>query len=159
MPQIESTTLKAFRYRLYPTKAQRTALDNTLLLCQRLSNGMVKERCGAYRKAGKSLTAYEQMKSSPEVKAAMPEYTGVNAQVLQDAAGQVFQGLFPPRQSRPESRVSEIQGSGQVRQFHVPPALTEQRLCRREARHICPKLATLASSATALFSASPRLWP
>ncbi|GBF05285.1 transposase, IS605 OrfB family [Deinococcus aerius] len=94
---IESTTLKAFRYRLYPTKAQTAALESTLLLCQRLYNGMLEERRGAYRKAGKSLTAYDQMKSLPEVKAALPEYAGVNAQVLQDVAKRLdksFKGFF-----------------------------------------------------------------
>lgn len=39
--QIENTTLRAFKYRLYPTKAQVALLDNTLLLCQRLYNGML----------------------------------------------------------------------------------------------------------------------
>ncbi|WP_233554411.1 RNA-guided endonuclease InsQ/TnpB family protein [Deinococcus cavernae] len=97
MAHIESITLKAFRYRLYPTKAQETALDTTLVLCQRLYNGMLEERRGAYRKAGKSLTAYDQMKALPEVKAALPEYAGVNAQVLQDVAKRLdksFKGFF-----------------------------------------------------------------
>ncbi|GGS40040.1 RNA-guided endonuclease InsQ/TnpB family protein [Deinococcus knuensis] len=94
---MESTTLRAFKYRLYPTKAQITSLDTTLALCQRLYNGMLEERRGAYKKAGKSLTAYNQMKSLPEVKAALPEYTGVNAQVLQDVAKRLdksFKGFF-----------------------------------------------------------------
>ncbi|MDR6218816.1 transposase [Deinococcus soli (ex Cha et al. 2016)] len=94
---MESTTLRAFKYRLYPTKAQITSLDTTLALCQRLYNGMLEERRGAYQKAGKSLTAYDQMKSLPEVKAALPEYAGVNAQVLQDVAKRLdksFKGFF-----------------------------------------------------------------
>lgn len=97
MTQIESTTLKAYRYRLYPTKAQKTALDTTLLLCQRLYNGMLEERRGAYKKAGKSLTVYDQMKSLPEIKAELPEYAGVNAQVLQDVAKRLdkaYRGFF-----------------------------------------------------------------
>lgn len=94
---MESTTLRAFKYRLYPTKAQIASLDTTLTLCQRLYNGMLEERRGAYQKAGKSLTAYDQMKSLPEVKAALPEYAGVNAQVLQDVAKRLdksFKGFF-----------------------------------------------------------------
>ncbi len=94
---MASTTLRAFKYRLYPIKAQVTSLDTTLTLCQRLHNGMLEERRGAYQKAGKSLTAYDQMKSLPEVKAALPEYAGVNAQVLQDVAKRLdksFKGFF-----------------------------------------------------------------
>ena len=94
---MEDTTLRAFKYRISPTKPQLALLEMTLILCQRLYNGMLEERRGAYRKAGKSLTAYDQMKSLPEVKAALPEYTGVNAQVLQDVAKRLdkaYKGFF-----------------------------------------------------------------
>ncbi|MGY2894829.1 RNA-guided endonuclease InsQ/TnpB family protein [Deinococcus sp. UYEF24] len=94
---MEDTTLRAFKYRLSPTKAQIASLDTTLILCQRLYNGMLEERKGAYRKTGKSLTAYDQMKSLPEVKEALPEYHAVNAQVLQDVAKRLeksFKGFF-----------------------------------------------------------------
>lgn len=80
-----------------PTRAQEAALSTTLTLCQRLYNGMLEERRGAYKKAGKTLTAYDQMKSLPEVKEALPEYAGVNAQVLQDVAKRLdrsFKGFF-----------------------------------------------------------------
>ncbi|GBF06520.1 transposase, IS605 OrfB family [Deinococcus aerius] len=95
--QVESTTRKAFKYRLYPTKAQGRALDTTLLLCQRLYNGCLEERRGAYKKAGKSVSVYDQMKALPEVKDGVPEYKGVNAQVLQNVVRRVdraFQGFF-----------------------------------------------------------------
>ena len=94
---MENTTLRAFKYRLRPTKAQEDVLSQTLILCQRLYNGMLEERRGAYRKAGKSLTAYDQMKSLPEVKAVLPEYAGVYSQVLQDVAKRLdksFKGFF-----------------------------------------------------------------
>ncbi|WP_019588366.1 RNA-guided endonuclease InsQ/TnpB family protein [Deinococcus apachensis] len=93
----ESTTLKAFKYRLSPTKAQIAALDTTLLLCQRLYNGCLEERRGAYRKAGKSVSVYDQMKALPDVKEGVPEYRGVNAQVLQNVVRRVdraFQDFF-----------------------------------------------------------------
>lgn len=90
-------TLRAFKYRLSPTRAQTALLETTLILCQRLYNGMLEERKGAYCKAGKTLTAYDQMKSLPAVKEALPEYAGVNAQVLQDVAKRLdrsFKGFF-----------------------------------------------------------------
>ena len=64
---MESAMLKAFRYRLYPTATQETALDTTLLLCQRLYKGALEERKGAYRKAGRTLTAYDQRRLGPEL--------------------------------------------------------------------------------------------
>lgn len=94
---MESTTLKAYKYRIYPTKPQIAVLENTLVLCQRLYNGCLEERRGAYKKAGKSVSVYDQMKELPEVKEAVPEYKDVNAQVLQNVVRRVdkaFQGFF-----------------------------------------------------------------
>ncbi|WP_456831428.1 RNA-guided endonuclease InsQ/TnpB family protein [Deinococcus sp. UYEF24] len=76
--------MKAFKYRLRPTKVQEAALNEQLRLCRNLYNAALEERIGAYRKAGKTLTAYDQMKSLTEIKAALPEYAGVYSQVLQD---------------------------------------------------------------------------
>lgn len=75
---------KAFRYRLRPTKAQEAALNEQLRLCRNLYNCALQERRDAYRKAGKTVTGYDQMKDLTEIKAALPEYKGVYSQVLQD---------------------------------------------------------------------------
>ncbi|MGX9686239.1 RNA-guided endonuclease InsQ/TnpB family protein [Deinococcus wulumuqiensis] len=85
MTQIQTTThLKAFRYRLRPTKAQEATLTEQLQLCRSLYNAALQERRDAYKKAGKTVTGYDQMKSLTEIKAALPEYAGVYSQVLQD---------------------------------------------------------------------------
>jgi putative transposase len=76
--------LKAYRYRLYPTKAQEVVLNDQLRLCRNLYNCALQERRDAYRKAGVTLTGYDQMKYLTEIKAALPEYAGVYSQVLQD---------------------------------------------------------------------------
>ncbi|QBY09409.1 transposase [Deinococcus metallilatus] len=120
---IENITLKAFKYRLYPTKAQESALDTTLILCQRLYNGMLEERRGAYKKAGKSLTAYDQMKSLPEVKAALPEYAGVNAQVLQDVAKRLdksFKGFFRRIKAGQKAGYPRFRGRDRYDSFTYP---------------------------------------
>lgn len=85
MTHIQTTThLKTFRYRLRPTKVQEAALLEQLRLCRNLYNAALQERRDAYRKAGKTVTAYDQMKYLTEIKAALPEYAGVYSQVLQD---------------------------------------------------------------------------
>ncbi|UQN10338.1 transposase [Deinococcus sp. QL22] len=76
--------LKAFRYRLYPTKTQETALLEQLRLCRNLYNCALQERRDAYKKAGKTITGYDQMKHLSEIKEALPEYKGIHSQVLQD---------------------------------------------------------------------------
>ena len=76
--------MKAFRYRLRPTKAQAAALTEQLRLCRQLYNCALEERIGAYKKEKKTVTGYDQMKALPEIKEALPEYKGVYSQVLQD---------------------------------------------------------------------------
>lgn len=89
--------MRAFRYRLYPTKAQEAALLDTLRLTRELYNAALQERRDAYRKAGKSVSVYEQMRSLPKVKAVRPEFKKVHAHVLQGVVTQLdraFQGFF-----------------------------------------------------------------
>jgi putative transposase len=89
--------LKAFRYRLNPTKAQEAVLNEQLWLCRQLYNSALQERRDAYKKAGKTITGYDQMKSLTEIKEALPEYKGVYSQVLQDVLKRLdksFKGFF-----------------------------------------------------------------
>lgn len=89
--------LKAFRYRLYPTKAQEAVLGGQFRLCRTLYNAALQERRDAYRKAKKTVTGYDQMKYLTEIKAALPEYKGVYSQVLQDVLKRLdkaFQAFF-----------------------------------------------------------------
>lgn len=88
---------KAFRYRLYPTRAQEAALLEQLRLCRNLYNCALQERRDAYRKKGVTVTGYDQTKYLTEIKEALPEYKSVYSQVLQDVLRRLdkaFQGFF-----------------------------------------------------------------
>ncbi len=52
----ENTTLRTFKYRLYPTKPQQAAMFETLRLTRTLYNAGLEQRREAYRKAGKTLS-------------------------------------------------------------------------------------------------------
>ncbi|WP_240738152.1 RNA-guided endonuclease InsQ/TnpB family protein [Deinococcus fonticola] len=85
MTQIQTTTHhKAFKFRLYPTKAQELVLNEQLRLCRNLYNCALQERRDAYKKAGVTRTYYDQQNLLPEIKEALPEYKEVYSQVLQD---------------------------------------------------------------------------
>ncbi|WP_253664980.1 RNA-guided endonuclease InsQ/TnpB family protein [Thermus scotoductus] len=62
-------------------------------LTRELYNAALQERRDAWRKAGKSVTVYEQMRLLGEVKAVRPEYQGVYAQVLQETLKRLDLGL------------------------------------------------------------------
>ena len=74
----------AYRYRIYPTKAQQTALEQWLRLCCELYNAGLQERREAYRLTGKSVSYGEQQNQLPELKELRPELKDIHSQVLQD---------------------------------------------------------------------------
>src|SRR5215204_4827509 len=75
---------RAYKYRIYPSRAQQTAIDDTLGLCAELYNAALQERRDAYRIAHKSIGYKEQANQLPDIKIIRPELGTVHSQVLQD---------------------------------------------------------------------------
>lgn len=89
--------LKAFKYRLYPTKAEAEKLKFTLSRCQRLYNNALEERRDSYQERGETVTYHQQAVALPKLKADDPEYKEVHSQVLQDTLRRLdkaFQSFF-----------------------------------------------------------------
>ncbi|WP_339094667.1 RNA-guided endonuclease InsQ/TnpB family protein [Deinococcus sp. VB343] len=124
MTQIQTSThYKAFKYRLYPTKAQKAVLNEQLRLCRNLYNAALQERRDAYRKCGVSVSAYDQKKSLPEIKAALPEYSGVYSQVLQDVIlrlDKAFKGFFRRVKAGQTPGYPRFQGRDRFDSLHYP---------------------------------------
>ena len=76
--------LRAYKYRIYPSRAQKTCLEGWLALCCELYNAGLQERRDAYRIARKSIAYNEQQNQLPEIKAIRPELKSIHSQVLQD---------------------------------------------------------------------------
>jgi putative transposase len=60
---------KNFKYRLYPTEAQRGALDHQLAEACRLYNAAMQERRDAYKIVGESINYYDQANQLKEIRA------------------------------------------------------------------------------------------
>src|ERR1700755_3263120 len=75
---------RAYKYRIYPSRAQATALERMLGLCAELYNAALQERRDAWRIARKSISYKDQQNQLPEIKAIRPELGMVHSQVLQD---------------------------------------------------------------------------
>src|SRR3984893_4633848 len=89
--------MRAFRYRLYPSKAQVTRLQETLGLCCELYNAGLQERRDAYRLEHKSSGYLEQQNQLPEIKACRADIAAIHSQVLQDVLRRLdkaFQNFF-----------------------------------------------------------------
>lgn len=78
-------TLKAFKYRLYPTKEQQRLLDRQLEECRWLWNTLLAERKSAWEERQESVDYYAQKAELPDLKATdHPALREVHSQVLQD---------------------------------------------------------------------------
>ncbi len=75
---------KTFKYRLFPTKAQRTKLNNTLEQCRWVYNETLGKRKALYEAEGKALSLYDTNRLLPVWKAERPELKTVHSQVLQN---------------------------------------------------------------------------
>lgn len=93
----EQIILKSFKYRIYPSKAQTTCLNNTLALCCELYNAGLQERRDTYKIARKPIHYAEQNKQLTEIKKIRPELNEIHSQVLQDVLRRLdkaFQAFF-----------------------------------------------------------------
>src|SRR5215216_273286 len=75
---------KAFKYRIYPSRAQQTILEGWLAHCCELYNAGLQERRDAWKICKKSVTYKEQAIQLPEIKESRSEFGNVHSQILQD---------------------------------------------------------------------------
>src|ERR1022692_180562 len=80
---------KTFRYRLYPTAAQRDRLDGQLQVCCELYNAALQERREAWRMAHVPIRFAQQSAQLPAIKIERPDVAAVYSQVLQDVLHRV----------------------------------------------------------------------
>ena len=86
-----------YKYRLFPTSAQRTSLERTLELCRWVYNDTLAIRKNTYEETGKSISLYDTNKLLTEWKAAKPALSQVHSQVLQNVQERVdlaYQAFF-----------------------------------------------------------------
>src|SRR6476661_8156509 len=93
----EQRIRKTYKYRLAPTPAQETVLEEVLWRCRGLYNAGLEERKTAWEKCDVSVTFTMQSPQLPGIKDVRPEYRDINAQVLQDVLHRLdkaFQAFF-----------------------------------------------------------------
>jgi putative transposase len=81
--------LKTYKFRLYPTKSQRTMMERTLDLCRWTYNHTLAYRKNAWEKEQRSTSKYETNNLLPNWKVEKPELNEVFSQVLQNAQERV----------------------------------------------------------------------
>jgi transposase len=114
---------KTFKYKLKPPPEQERLLERTLMLCRHVYNATVGERREAWQKCGVSVGYYQQKAELPGIKEAMPEYSEVNSQVLQDVVSRVeraFQAFFRRIREGQTPGYPRFQGRDRYNSFTYP---------------------------------------
>jgi putative transposase len=116
--------MKAFRYRLYPTKKQEHLLFWTLARCRELYNAALSERKDAYKYEHKSITYRMQADDLPEIKGIIrEEYQDIHSQVLQDVLKRLdkaFKAFFRRVQNGEQPGYPRFQGRNRFNSFTYP---------------------------------------
>ncbi len=89
--------MKTFKYRLKPSRSQRTKLNRTLELCRWVFNETLAIRKNTWEQEKKTLSLYDTNKRLPFWKAEHPEMASVHSQVLQNVQERVdlaFKAFF-----------------------------------------------------------------
>jgi putative transposase len=85
--------LKAYKFRIYPTKSQKTVMERTLDLCRWTYNQTLAYRKDSWEKEGKSVSKYETHNLLPTWKSDKPELNEVFSQTLQNVQERVDLGI------------------------------------------------------------------
>jgi putative transposase len=85
--------MKAYKYKLRPSKRIEHELERTLDVCRELYNAALQERRDAYRLAGESLSFASQCLELPEVKRERSDLAQLHSQVLQNVLKRLDRGF------------------------------------------------------------------
>jgi putative transposase len=115
--------LKAFKYRIYPSKQQLKKLYNTLDECRWLYNHLLEVRKTAYEQDGKSLSCYGQQSTYTLLKEQRPSLNSVHSQVLQNVAVRIdlaFKAFFRRLKEGSKPGFPRFRGADRYDSFTFP---------------------------------------
>jgi putative transposase len=115
--------MKAFKYRLYPTRNQREALQFILDRNRELYNAALEERREAWRMSRVSISYNDQSAQLPEIKEIRPQYKEIYSQILQDTLKRVdkaFKNFFRRVKQGEKAGYPRFQGYDRYDSFTYP---------------------------------------
>jgi putative transposase len=119
----DKNMMKAFKYRIYPTRKQRDALQFTLNRNRELYNAALEERREAWHMSRVSVSYKMQSAQLPEIKELRPEYKEIYSQVLQDTLKRVdkaFKAFFKRCKEGNTAGFPRFQGYDRYDSFTYP---------------------------------------
>lgn len=114
---------KTFKYRLYPTRAQRTAMQKSLDACRWVYNNTLAVRKDAWEQEQRSVSHYDTIKMLPDWKCEHPFLLNAYSQSLQDTCTRVdlaFQAFFRRVKAGQKPGYPRFRGKGRYDSFTYP---------------------------------------
>ena len=112
-----------YKFRLYPSKAQEAALNETLAICRLVYNSMVHERTVLHERGEKPPTFYTQVPALARWKKDHAELKTVHSQILQNVGRRVelaFQAFFRRVKTGETPGYPRLKGYGQYDSITYP---------------------------------------
>jgi putative transposase len=119
----QQSVRKTYKYRLVPTPDQERVLETVLWRCRELYNAALEERKAVWEQRRVSVTFAMQSAQLPAIKEVRPEYTEVNAQVLQDVLRRLdkaFHAFFRRVATGEKSGYPRFHGRDRYESFTFP---------------------------------------
>jgi putative transposase len=116
-------TVKTFQYRIYPTKKQQHALEQTLSECRWLYNHFLNQRKHAWEERQESLGLYDQLGTLPALKRERTSLQNAHAQVLQNVGVRIdlaFKAFFRRCQNGEQPGYPRFRGRQRYDSFCFP---------------------------------------
>lgn len=91
---------KSYKYRIYPTDAQKLKIEQTIGVCRLVYNLALEVKITAYKNAGVKMTAFDLCYQLVDLKAAYPFVADVDSQAVQASVKKVdvaFKGFYNGR--------------------------------------------------------------
>lgn len=114
---------KCFKYRIYPTKAQETLLNNCLEECRWLYNHTLATRKDAWEQEQRSVNWYQTKAAIPTLKMERPSLSNVHSQVLQDVTMRVdlaYKAFFRRIKAGEDPGYPRFKGEGRYNSITYP---------------------------------------
>lgn len=141
---------KAYKYRLYPTKAQTSRLANQFSMCRHLYNQALKERIDFYKSKNASLRFGHQCLYLSMLKKARPWYASVYSQVLVDVLKRLerayenfFRRAADPRVIPDEKGFPKFKKRGQWNSITYPQYCRNSNVFLVSEKVIVPKIGNI----------------
>ncbi|VUT25145.1 MAG: putative transposase [Candidatus Methanolliviera sp. GoM_oil] len=114
---------RAYKYRIYPNREQKSILDKWLETCRVLYNDCLTERRDAWDVSHKSINYYDQANQLKEIKNFDDDLKRVHSQVIQDVLKRIdrsFKNFFRRVKRREKAGYPRYKGSDRYDSFTYP---------------------------------------